>query len=50
MGDATPEIVQANKDMYRAMILDQDTHFYNISVNTSHSSVHVPINVYDKST
>lgn len=35
--------------MYKPMTLDQDTHFYNISVNTTHSSVHVPINVYDNS-
>lgn len=49
MKDATPQIVIQNLDMYKEMTLDQDTHFYNISVNTSHSSVHVPINVYDKS-
>lgn len=49
MGDSTPEIVNDNHDMYKDMQLDQDTHFYNISVNTTHSSVHVPINVYDKS-
>lgn len=49
MGSSLPEIVDQNKDMYKPMQLDQDTHFYNISVNTTHSSVHVPINVYDKS-
>lgn len=49
MKDNTPAIVTQNQDMYRDMQLDQDTHFYNISVNTTHSSVHVPINVYDKS-
>lgn len=31
------------------MELSRDTHFYNISVNTNHSSVHVPTNVYDHS-
>ncbi|XP_055682880.1 voltage-dependent calcium channel subunit alpha-2/delta-3 [Lutzomyia longipalpis] len=44
-----PEVVQENSYMYREMYLDQDTHFYNISVNTTHSSVHVPTNVYDRS-
>lgn len=31
------------------MYFEEDTHFYNMEVNTSHSSVHVPTNVYDKS-
>lgn len=44
-----PEIVLENPDGYQSMCLDQDTHFYNISVNTTHSSVHVPTNVYDQS-
>ena len=30
------------------MILEADTHFNNIHVNTSYSSVHIPTNVYDK--
>lgn len=28
--------------------LNEDTHFYNVPVNTSYSSVHVPTNIYDK--
>lgn len=35
--------------MYREMKLNPDTHFYNISVDTEHSSVHVPSNVWDRS-
>lgn len=35
--------------MYREMELNPDTHFYNISVDTEHSSVHVPSNVWDRS-
>ncbi|KAH8273978.1 hypothetical protein KR044_006824 [Drosophila immigrans] len=34
--------------MYRDMQLNPDTHFYNISVDTEHSSVHVPSNVWDR--
>lgn len=34
--------------MYRNFSLNADTHFFNISVNTSFSTVHVPTNVYDK--
>ena len=30
------------------MTLEPDTHFNNVSVNTTFSSVHVPTNVYDK--
>ncbi len=30
------------------MIFEADTHFYDLEVNTSHSSVHVPTNVYDQ--
>lgn len=44
-----PEIISKNASFYQRMILDRDTHFYNIFVNTSHSSVHVPTNVYDRS-
>jgi len=47
--DGVPETVLNNADMYTTMYLEEDTHFYNISVNTTHSSVHVPSNVYDKS-
>lgn len=42
--------VKANEWMYRYMYLDADSHFFNISVNTTHSSVQVPTNVYDRST
>ncbi|KAI4480013.1 hypothetical protein M0802_014306 [Mischocyttarus mexicanus] len=31
------------------MTLTSDSHFYNIPINTSHSSVHIPTNVYDLS-
>lgn len=47
-GEQYPEIVLESPDAYQPMWLDQDTHFYNISVNTTHSSVHVPTNVYDQ--
>lgn len=43
-----PESLEPNRDMYREMILNNDTHFYNLPVNTSYSSVHVPTNVYDR--
>lgn len=41
--------VKKNEWMYRYMEVDPDSHFFNISVNTNHSSVHVPTNVYDRS-
>lgn len=41
--------VEDNLYMYKNMSLNQDTHFYNISVNTSYSSVHVPSNIWDRS-
>ena len=47
-----PELMAENpdyKDVFLPMFFDQDTHFYNISVNTSYSSVHVPTNIYDRS-
>ncbi|XP_055640550.1 voltage-dependent calcium channel subunit alpha-2/delta-3 isoform X1 [Toxorhynchites rutilus septentrionalis] len=43
-----PETLLENTWMYRNMSLNPDTHFFNISVNTSYSSVHVPQNVYDR--
>lgn len=35
-------------DKFREMTFEQDTHFFNLEVNTTHSSVHVPTNVYDE--
>lgn len=32
---------------YLNMWLQRDKHFYHISVNTTHASVHVPTNVFD---
>lgn len=32
---------------YLSMWLQRDKHFYHISVNTTHTSVHVPTNVFD---
>lgn len=34
---------------YLSMWLQRDKHFYHISVNTTHTSVHVPTNVFDGS-
>ncbi|XP_029165893.1 voltage-dependent calcium channel subunit alpha-2/delta-3 isoform X2 [Nylanderia fulva] len=36
-----------NDSAYREMELNADSHFYNIPVNTSYSSVHIPTNVFD---
>ncbi|XP_032665097.1 voltage-dependent calcium channel subunit alpha-2/delta-3 isoform X2 [Odontomachus brunneus] len=36
-----------NTNAYREMELTADSHFYNIPVNTSYSSVHIPTNVFD---
>ncbi|XP_076262378.1 ca[2+] channel Muscle-specific alpha2/delta subunit isoform X2 [Rhynchophorus ferrugineus] len=48
--DATklPKSLKKNRQTYLTMVLNNDTHFYNLPVNTSHSSVHIPTNVYDK--
>lgn len=35
------------EDRYLNFTLNPDTHFYNISVDTEHSSVHVPSNIFD---
>ncbi|XP_030376767.1 voltage-dependent calcium channel subunit alpha-2/delta-3 [Scaptodrosophila lebanonensis] len=43
------EGMQIYEDMYLNLTLNPDTHFYNISVDTQHSAVHVPSNVYDRS-
>ncbi|KAK9685704.1 Neuronal voltage-dependent calcium channel alpha 2acd [Popillia japonica] len=42
-----PESIIENKNMYEPMEFNVDSHFYNLSVNTSYSSVHVPTNIYD---
>lgn len=42
-------IIKKHKFTFLPMELTRDTHFYNISVNTKYSSVHVPVNVYDQS-
>ncbi|XP_017853945.1 voltage-dependent calcium channel subunit alpha-2/delta-3 [Drosophila busckii] len=39
-----PDIIR----MYSEMKLNPDTHFYNMPVDTEHSSVHVPSNVWDR--
>ncbi|KAK2575608.1 hypothetical protein KPH14_011312 [Odynerus spinipes] len=44
-----PQNMKKNKKVYRQMELSPDSHFYNIPVNTNHSSVHIPTNVYDLS-
>ncbi|XP_033327950.2 ca[2+] channel Muscle-specific alpha2/delta subunit isoform X1 [Megalopta genalis] len=44
-----PENMEKNATVYRDIVLTPDSHFYNIPVNTSFSSVHVPTNVYDLS-
>lgn len=40
--------LKKNRHLYLSLKLNNDTHFYNLPVNTNHSSVHVPTNVYDK--
>ncbi|KAL9929271.1 ca[2+] channel Muscle-specific alpha2/delta subunit [Glossina fuscipes fuscipes] len=45
-----PENMREDVRMYLNFTLNPDTHFYNISVDTEHSSVHVPTNVYDRGT
>ncbi|KAH1023063.1 hypothetical protein HUJ04_012343 [Dendroctonus ponderosae] len=40
--------LKKSRHMYLPLKLNNDTHFYNLPVNTTHSSVHVPTNVYDK--
>lgn len=43
-----PDSVAPNKDIYKTMTVNNDTHFYNLAVNTNYSSVHVPVNIYDR--
>lgn len=33
---------------YTEMYFDRDSHFFDLEVNTTHSSVHVPTNVFDQ--
>ncbi|KAL5289197.1 CACNA2D4.2 family protein [Megaselia abdita] len=42
------ENMQQYNNTYLDFTLNPDTHFYNISVDTEHSSVHVPSNIYDR--
>nr|XP_022916420.1 voltage-dependent calcium channel subunit alpha-2/delta-4 [Onthophagus taurus] len=35
-------------EMYLPMKLNSDTHFYNIEVDTDKSSIHVPMNIFDR--
>lgn len=37
-----------NNSHYLEISLEKDSHFYNISVNTNTSCVHVPTNIYYK--
>ncbi|XP_015587853.1 voltage-dependent calcium channel subunit alpha-2/delta-3 isoform X2 [Cephus cinctus] len=43
-----PKTMKNDSDIYRNITLTPDSHFYNIPVNTSFSSVHVPTNIYDR--
>lgn len=48
--DTLPEAIHDDYDeLFKRMYCDNDTHFYDMEVNTTHSSVHVPTNVYDQS-
>nr|CAD7400769.1 unnamed protein product [Timema poppensis] len=40
---------EPNTKWYHSLYLSPDPHFYGIPVNTSHSVIHVPTNVYDHS-
>ncbi|XP_011305920.1 voltage-dependent calcium channel subunit alpha-2/delta-3 isoform X2 [Fopius arisanus] len=42
-----PKNMQNDSYIYREMSLNPDSHFSNIPVNTSYSSVHIPTRVYD---
>ncbi|KAL1493158.1 hypothetical protein ABEB36_011269 [Hypothenemus hampei] len=41
------KFIKASRSRYSVLQLNNDTHFYNLPVNTTHSSVYVPTNVYD---
>lgn len=40
-------VLKNANETYLNMTLTRDKHFYHISVNTNHTSVHVPTNVFD---
>lgn len=44
-----PESIQEDAGMYMNISVTPNSHFHDIPVNVSHSSVHVPTNVYDRS-
>jgi voltage-dependent calcium channel alpha-2/delta-4 len=39
---------EESMEKFKNMTFEPDTHFYELEVNTTHSSVHVPTNVYDE--
>lgn len=41
------KVLNDNLYRYKTLILNEDTHFYNLPVNTTHSSVHVPTQIFD---
>lgn len=41
------KVLRNANESYKDMNLAPDKHFYNINVNTKHTSVHVPTNVFD---
>lgn len=42
-----PESLKILNQTYKNMTVNNDTHFYNLAVNTNYSSVHVPVNIFD---
>lgn len=50
MGIKEPEFLKKSRPEghYMDISLEKDSHFYNISVNTKMSCVHVPTNIYFK--
>jgi hypothetical protein len=42
------ENIENSLGFYTDMNFDRDSHFFDLEVNTSHSSVHVPTNVFDQ--
>lgn len=43
------ENIEISLSNYTDMFFDRDSHFFDLEVNTTHSSVHVPTNVFDNS-